>query len=101
MQLTFANADIPLPTPWHADRFFYFSDQWKRLRYLIFSKRGNRCECCGNSWSPGNPLQVDHIKPRSLFPSLALDPSNLQILCRDCNIGKSNNDLTDWRKEPP
>jgi X-X-X-Leu-X-X-Gly heptad repeat protein len=42
-------------------------------------------------------LHVDHIKPRSLYPARALDPENLQVLCRDCNLGKSNKDATDWR----
>jgi 5-methylcytosine-specific restriction endonuclease McrA len=98
MQLTFALADMPAPTPWHAKNLFFLSDQWIKLRYATLSQRGNNCECCGRSWSVGNPLQVDHIKPRSIFPDLALEPSNLQILCRECNIGKSNIDATDWRK---
>lgn len=42
-------------------------------------------------------IHVDHIKPRSKFPELSLVQSNLQILCADCNLGKSNKDQTDWR----
>lgn len=100
--LTFAYADMPRPHPRHSDRFFFVSDQWIKLRYKVLSTRGNRCECCGNSWSVGNPLQVDHIKPRARYPDLALDESNLQVLCRECNMGKSTIDLTDWRRiEPP
>lgn len=101
MQLTFAYADIPSPHR-QAAQFFFISDQWIKLRYKTLSTRGNRCECCGNSWSVGNPLQVDHIKPRSIYPHLALDADNLQVLCRECNMGKSTVDLTDWRRlEPP
>lgn len=102
LQLSFALADIPTPTR-QASKFFYLSDQWIRLRYKTLMQRGNICECCGQSWTVGNPLQVDHIKPRSRFPELALDPSNLQVLCRECNMGKSNSDCTDWRKSghPP
>ena len=44
-------------------------------------------------------MNVDHIKPRKLFPNLALDSSNLQVLCEVCNHGKGNWDMTDWRKE--
>jgi 5-methylcytosine-specific restriction endonuclease McrA len=29
---------------------------------------------------------------------LALEITNLQVLCADCNIGKSNTDETDWRE---
>jgi len=96
MNLSFALADMPSPRD--SSAFFYLSDQWIKLRYRVLSQRGNNCECCGRSWSIGNPLQVDHIKPKSLFPHLALEPSNLQILCRECNVGKSNIDTTDWRR---
>jgi len=96
MQLTFNWADMP--TPREAERFFLLSDQWRILRYKTLVQRGNQCECCGQSWSVGNPLQVDHIKPRSLYPKLALEPSNLQVLCRECNTGKGAFDHTDWRK---
>jgi hypothetical protein len=53
--------------------------------------------CCGARPTEANPLHVDHIKPRSKFPHLALSLSNLQVLCRQCNLGKSNTDDTDWR----
>ena len=43
-------------------------------------------------------LNVDHIKPRFLFPDLALRLDNLQVLCGDCNEGKGNWDMTDWRQ---
>ena len=43
------------------------------------------------------PIHVDHIKPRSTHPELALDPNNLQVMCDDCNLGKSNTDQIDWR----
>jgi 5-methylcytosine-specific restriction endonuclease McrA len=97
VQLTFENAAIPTPYR-DAEKFFHISDQWIKLRYKTLSTRGNQCECCGNTWSVGNPLQVDHIKPRSIYPHLALDENNLQVLCRECNLGKSNVDTTDWRK---
>ena len=97
MQLTFAFPDMPTPTR-DSSAFFYLSDQWIKLRYRVLSKRGNICECCGRTWSVGNPLQVDHVKPRSLYPHRALDESNLQVLCRECNMGKSNIDQTDWRR---
>lgn len=45
----------------------------------------------------GVKLHVDHIKPKSLFLHLAYDLNNLQVLCEDCNMGKSNKDDTDWR----
>ncbi len=37
------------------------------------------------------------MKPRSKYPELALDPENLQVLCRACNMGKRAWDETDFR----
>lgn len=42
-------------------------------------------------------MHVDHIKPRSLHPHLALELSNLQIMCNECNVSKSNKDEVKWR----
>ena len=78
---------------------FYKSEAWRKLRYRALSLYGNACQCCGaTTASSGSPLHVDHIKPRSFYKSLELDINNLQILCEDCNLGKSNEDATDWRK---
>jgi 5-methylcytosine-specific restriction endonuclease McrA len=51
-----------------------------------------------NSWEN---IVVDHIKPRSRFPELALDPENVQVLCDSCNRGKSCDDYTDFRPKLP
>jgi 5-methylcytosine-specific restriction endonuclease McrA len=77
---------------------FYLSRVWRSLRYLALKNAGGCCQCCGASASDGVQLHVDHIKPRSLFPKLELDLSNLQVLCADCNIGKGAWDSTDWRE---
>ena len=76
---------------------FYSSRSWKILRYQAFEKYGNRCQCCGARPEDGIALHVDHIKPKSTHPEVALDLNNLQILCEDCNIGKINQFETDWR----
>ncbi len=78
---------------------FYSSMRWRQLRYVVLKKRGAKCECCGATPDHGKLMHVDHIKPRSLFPELELDENNLQVLCEECNIGKSNLDQTDWRGE--
>lgn len=73
---------------------FYSSKEWLSLRYKAFILHGQRCLCC---FAVGKPLHIDHIKPRSLYPELGLSIENLQVLCADCNIGKSNLDETDFR----
>ena len=76
---------------------FYATREWKDLRYAALVRHGGRCQCCGESSATGSVLHVDHIKPKSLHPQLALTLDNLQVLCEACNVGKSNRDSTDWR----
>lgn len=71
--------------------------EWRRVRMEALKKYGARCQCCGATPATGAVMNVDHIKPRKLFPHLALDVNNLQVLCHECNHGKGNWDMTDWR----
>jgi 5-methylcytosine-specific restriction endonuclease McrA len=76
---------------------FLSTYEWRKVRMLALKKYGPRCQCCGATPKDGAVMNVDHIKPRKLFPDLALDVNNLQILCHECNHGKGNWDKTDWR----
>jgi hypothetical protein len=76
---------------------FLQSFEWRRVRMQVLQERGRRCEACGaDALKHGVRIHVDHIKPRTLYPQLALDKSNLQVLCEECNHGKGNWDMTDW-----
>jgi hypothetical protein len=77
---------------------FFSSPEWRRVRYEALKGADGVCQCCGAPPQRDKPLHVDHIKPRSRFPDLALDPDNLQVLCVDCNLGKGASDQTDWRR---
>lgn len=77
---------------------FYKSDAWREIRYKVLQIYKGECALCGRSKRVhGVTIHVDHIVPRSLNASLELSMDNLQLLCEDCNKGKSNNDSTDWR----
>lgn len=76
---------------------FLSTFQWRKVRMEALKKYGPRCMCCGATPATGAVMNVDHIKPRKKWPSLALDVNNLQILCHECNHGKGNWDQTDWR----
>ena len=76
---------------------FLNSFSWKKLRMEALKLYGLKCQCCGATKKEGAVMNVDHIKPRKYFPELALEINNLQILCGDCNHGKGNWDMTDWR----
>jgi len=77
---------------------FYQTDTWRTLRFEVLKASKGCCNLCGRSnREHGIVLHVDHIKPKSKWPELALAKDNLQVLCEDCNLGKSNRDDTDWR----
>ncbi len=76
---------------------FFDSQEWHSARYAALIRHGAKCQCCGATRHDNVIIQVDHIKPRSKYPALALDVNNLQVLCKPCNMGKSNKDCTDWR----
>lgn len=88
-------ADFSVAIP--SGKRFYSTPEWKRARYSALVKHGNSCQCCGRSPKQGVVIHVDHVKPKSIYPELALDANNLQILCSECNEAKSNIDETDWR----
>ncbi len=61
-----------------------------RLRFLVMKRDNFKCCICGRSpaTTPGLELHIDHIKPWSRGGETVID--NLQTLCQDCNLGKSN-----------
>ncbi len=79
-------------------RDFYLTAEWRALRYKVLKKSNRSCLVCGRGpKNHGITLHVDHIKPVSKYPELRLMAENLQVLCEDCNLGKSNRDEIDWR----
>ena len=82
-----------------SDNSFYRSSAWLELRYIALRQSEGKCTLCGASAKDGVQVHIDHIVPRSIDRSKELDIENLQALCSDCNIGKSNRDSIDWRYE--
>lgn len=79
---------------------FLLGWEWRTLRMKVLKHFGARCQCCGATARGGVRIHVDHIKPRSTHPELALVETNLQVLCEECNQGKGAWDDTDWREKP-
>lgn len=69
---------------------FYSTREWRSLRYDVIRASNGKCVECNRSKFDGIIIHVDHIKPRSKYPELELVFANLQLLCEDCNLGKSN-----------
>lgn len=61
-----------------------------RLRFMVMRRDNFKCKSCGKSpaTDPNIILHVDHIKAWSNGGETVLE--NLQTLCLQCNIGKSN-----------
>lgn len=80
----------------------YNKEMYKKLRKEVFSYYGEKCACCGESEMEF--LGIDHINGGGtkhkkkvghgiqLFRWIIKNnfPNNLQILCHNCNIAKSD-----------
>jgi 5-methylcytosine-specific restriction endonuclease McrA len=61
-------------------------------RWDVFVRDCFKCKYCGKSPEDGKVLHIDHIKPKILGGSNKID--NLITACQECNIGKSDKELT-------
>jgi len=71
---------------------FLASPEWSILRKKAISELGRTCAMCKKYIKDEADITVDHIRPRSKSPHLALSEHNLQILCRKCNSKKGAKD---------
>jgi len=66
--------------------------EWLALRQEVIDRDAVNgetfCVYCGKKCL-GQERHIDHIKPKSKFPDLALIIENLQILCKACNFRKA------------
>ena len=79
---------------------FLQTAEWRRLRYDALRANDGRCELCGRNkhqLPEGEYLNVDHIHSRRARPDLALEITNLAVLCTADNAGKGNRYADDWR----
>ena len=70
-------------------RAFYDSPAWRHTRRAYASSVGNLCERCLRSgrYVPGVIVHhINHLTPENITnPDIALDWSNLELVCRDCH----------------
>ena len=58
------------------------SAEYKRWRNYVLKRDKWTCINCGQV---GRELQVDHIKPFSLFPDLRFETNNGRTFCKSCH----------------
>jgi 5-methylcytosine-specific restriction endonuclease McrA len=61
----------------------------RKLRFEVFKRDSFTCQYCGRK-APDILLQLDHIEPVAKGGLL-----NLITSCKDCNLGKSDRQLSD------
>ena len=69
---------------------FWVGGSIKYFKRVALRRDNYTCQKCG--FSDKEIMQVDHIKPRALFPELFKELSNLMTLCPNCHARKSNVD---------
>jgi len=74
---------------------FYASPEWRitREKFLRTRRKSNGyyvCDICQGTIWQDRDVTVDHFKPRSKFPDLALDITNLRVAHRRCNSSKGD-----------
>lgn len=72
---------------------FYSSPEWKLIRDQVIKEEGKTCADCGSRIHEDANVTVDHKRPRSKSPELALSRENLRVVCRRCNSSKG---ASDW-----
>jgi hypothetical protein len=71
---------------------FFHSQEWLEMKEIIHKRDLYTCQLCGADCKYDRKPHVDHIEPLTRNWENRLNPENLQVLCDDCNILKTNND---------
>jgi 5-methylcytosine-specific restriction enzyme A len=68
-----------------AKNLLYQSAEWKELRKKVMHRDNYMCTKCKTKNSITNSLQVEHVKPKSIYPELMFDLNNVITLCKRCH----------------
>lgn len=70
----------------------YQSAEWRKLSKRLLQER-KYCEFCGEY-----ATDVHHIRPAADYPELALDESNLIVLCKACHARETERERKERKK---
>lgn len=57
----------------------------QRKKRLLYGLQEGCCEHCGRHFGPAG-LEIHHIVPVSVNPGMALQTTNLVLLCHECHL---------------
>ncbi len=69
----------------------------QEIKEKLFASSHQKCAFCEAKPAESGNIEVEHFRPKSLYPELAFEWSNFLPVCRKCNDSKSNHDTG---KEP-
>lgn len=77
---------------------FYNTPAWRTLRKIKLIEYNGACQRCLVKYGIINTKNPEghHLKPRSKYPELELEPDNIVILCKTCNLQLGDSGITDW-----
>lgn len=67
------------------------------IKEKLFAASHQKCAFCEAKPAESGNIEVEHFKPKSLYPELAFEWNNFLPVCRKCNESKSDHDIG---KEP-
>jgi uncharacterized protein (TIGR02646 family) len=62
------------------------------IKQHLFESSKDKCAFCECKPGEGGNIEVEHFKPKSIYPQLTFEWSNFLPSCRKCNSSKSNHD---------
>lgn len=78
------------------------STRWQKFRLRIINRDGGHCQRCLHKYKVVNSksLEVHHIKPRTKYPELMFEETNVVTLCKLCNTQIGTKETLDfaWTK---
>lgn len=63
---------------------------YKDIKNQLMDKFHGNCAYCGKKLHSNIDANIEHFRPKSIYPELEFEPSNLLLSCRECNAIKSN-----------
>lgn len=68
-----------------------FKKLWRKAKEHVAAMSSGMCAYCEGAVMATDAGQVEHFKPKALFPTLAYDWDNYFLVCGKCNVAKSDN----------